>query len=46
MKIYLIDVKKWLKVNYQEARQILSSGLDRDQWTTTNINKTIIKQIH
>lgn len=37
MKIYLTDAKKWLKVNYQEARQILTSGLKREQWTTTNI---------
>lgn len=41
MKIYLIDAKKWLRVNYQEARQILSSGLDRNQWTIANIIKTI-----
>jgi hypothetical protein len=41
MKIYLIDTKRWLRVNYVEARKILSSGLNRNQWTTKNINKTI-----
>ena len=43
MKIYLVDVKKYIKVTFEETKAILKSGLQPHEWTTKNIqhNKII-----
>ena len=37
MKIYLVDRQRYLRVTYEEAKNILKSGLTPDQWTLANI---------
>lgn len=43
MKIYLVDVKKYIKVTFDEAKAILTSGLQPYEWTAINFkhNKII-----
>lgn len=37
MKIYLVDAQKYINVTYDEAKAILCSGLQPNEWTRVNI---------
>ena len=37
MKIYLVDVQKYYNVTFEEAKKILASGLQPNEWTRESI---------
>jgi hypothetical protein len=42
MKIYLVDRQKYFRVTFEEARRILTSGLQPNEWTRANIQPYLL----
>ena len=42
MKIYLVDKQKYFNVTFEEAMNILASGLKPSEWTRDNIQKYLL----
>lgn len=42
MKIYLVDKQKYFNVTFQEAMNILASGLTPSEWTRNNIQPYLL----
>ena len=42
MKIWLVDKKKYFKVTFTEAKAILCSGLNPNEWTKSNIQQILL----
>lgn len=42
MKIYLVDRQKYFRVTFEEARRILTSGLQPNEWTRVNIQPYLL----
>ena len=42
MKIYLVDRQRYFRVTFEEALNILKSGLTPDQWTRANIQQCLM----
>lgn len=42
MKIYLVDRQRYINVTFDEVMNILSSGLQPNEWTRDNIQKYLL----
>lgn len=42
MKIFLVDKQKYIYVTFQEAMNILASGLRPEDWTRENIKQYLL----
>lgn len=42
MKIYIVDRKRYINVTFEEVMNILSSGLNPNEWTRDNIQKYLL----
>lgn len=42
MKIYVVDIRKWIYVTYDEAINILKFGLRPKEFTSNNIKEYLL----